>query len=151
MKKRKVEIVDQTNNIYEDNLIRIDIEDSGEYYFEIKGEITNDLGEAVAIMMRIRDKWNDSVWNTEIPIINTYEKDTEKSLYWLSGGHDEWRKLENYKKNWYESSLIFREEYGMMIISILKKSKTLKEIRDGFNRYLNLDRLYDFAIEKNIA
>lgn len=149
MKKRRIESV-ENNNVYEDNLIKINIEESGEYYFEIKNEITNDLAEAVAMMMRIKDKWNDNIWETKIPPIDTYEIDPEKSLYWLSGGHDEWRKLENYKKNWYDSCLEFREEFGISIISILKKSKTLKDIRNGFIKHLSIERLYDFAIEKNI-
>ncbi len=150
MKRKRIEPIDQ-NNIYEDNLIKINIEESGEYYFEIKNEITNDLAEAVAIMMRIKNKWNDSIWDTKTPNINLYEIDPEKSLYWLSGGHDEWRKLENYKKNWYDSCLEFQEEFGVLIVSIIKKSKTLKDIRSGFIKHLSLEKIYDFAIEKNIA
>jgi hypothetical protein len=149
MKRRKIEAVE--NSIYNENLIKIDIEESGEYYFEIKSEITNDLAEAVAIMMRIRDKWNDKIWNTKIPNINIYEIDPRKSLYWLSGGHDEWKKLENYKKSWHESHSEFGEEFGMVVVSILKKSKTLKDIRSGFVRHLNMGKIYDFAIQKNLV
>mgnify|MGYP000977703432 CR=1 FL=1 len=146
MKRKKIEI-----NIYEENLIKIDTEESGDYFFEIKNEVTNDLAEAVSIMMRIKIKWNDDVWDTQIPKINLYNIDPSKSLYWLSGGHEEWKKLENYKKSWHDSYLEFTEEFGLSIISILKRSKTLKDIRNGFIKHLNIERIYDFAIEKNIA
>ena len=58
---------------------------------------------------------------------------------------------ENYKKYWHEVQLEFQEEFGVLIISILKKSKTLKDVRTGFLKYLNLATLYNFAIEKGIA
>ncbi len=149
MKRRKIESLE--SNIYNENLIKIDIEESGEYYFEIKSEITNDLAEAVAIMMRMKDRWNDKIWNTKIPNIDIYEIDPGKSLYWLSGGHDEWKKLEHYKKSWYESYNEFGEEFGTLVISIIKKSKTLKDIRNGFIKHLNMEKIYDFAIEKDLV
>ena len=150
MRRKKIDALENIN-IHENSLIKIDTEESGEYYFEVKGEVTNDLAEAVALMMRIKDKWNDDIWNTKIPNVNIYEIDPEKCLYWLSGGHDEWKKLDNYKKNWYDSCLEFREEFGLLIISILKKSKNLKEVRSGFVKHLNIEKIYDFAIEKNLA
>jgi hypothetical protein len=59
--------------------------------------------------------------------------------------------MNNYKKAWSEISLDFQEEFGLRIISILKKSKTMRDIRDGFLKYLNLPILYEFALEKNFA
>lgn len=149
MKKRKIEILER--KIYDDNLIKVDIEESGEYYFEIKNEITNDIAEAVSIMMKIRNKWDDDVWMIPIPDLDTYNVNPERCLYWLSGGHDEWRKLDNYKRSWKDSYLEFREEFGSIVIDILKKSRNLKDIRDGFLKYLNIERIYEFALERNLA
>ncbi len=147
MKRKKIE--SETNLC--NQLIEIGIEESGEYYFEIGNEITKDVPEAVAIMMRMKNKWNDKVWNTPVPKIDLYEIDPTKSLYWLTGGKDEWEKLENYKKSWSDSCGEFTEEFGVLIITIVKRSKTLKDIREFFMKDLSLQKLYDFAIERGLS
>ena len=89
----------------------------------------------------IKDVWSIEVeHNTAI--------DPEKCLYWLSGGNKEWFLLEHYNKPWVECYLDFQEEFGFMVVEIIKRSKTLGDIRNGFNKYLNLPTLYDFAISK---
>jgi hypothetical protein len=122
-------------------------ESSGEFFFEIGNEITTDISEAVAIMINKISK-NDDVWKIE----NNFDKNIkpEKSIYWLSGGHKEWRSLENYKKPWREYSPTFTEEYGNLIKKIIKKSKNLGEIRDNFLKYMNLSIIYEFALEKEM-
>jgi hypothetical protein len=149
MKKKKVAVM-RPNNVWNSEMIKIGQDFNG-YYFEIGTEVTNDLAEAVAILMRLKSKWNDEIWNIKISDVDYYNIDPSKCLYWLSGGDKEWGDGENYKKNWYESQLEFQEEFGIIIISILKKSKTLKDVRTGFLKYLNLATLYNFAIEKGIA
>ena len=52
---------------------------------------------------------------------------------------------------WGECYLKFQEEFGILVYSIIKKSKTFKDIREGFIKYLNLATLYNFALEKEIA
>jgi hypothetical protein len=74
----------------------------------------------------------------------------EKSLYWLSGGNNEWNSLKNYNKSWCDCYLDFQEEFGFLIVNIVKKSKTLLDIRNAFVKYLNLPTLYNFAISKNM-
>ena len=37
-----------------------------------------------------------------------------------------------------------------MIIKIIKDSKKLSEVRDGFIKYLNLPIIYDFAMSRNL-
>jgi hypothetical protein len=149
MKKKKVAVM-RPNNVWNSEMIKIGQDFNG-YYFEIGTEVTNDLAEAVAILMRLKSKWNDQIWNLEISEIDYYNIEPSKCLYWLSGGDKEWTNDENYKKYWHEVQLDFQEEFGIIIISILKKSKTLKDIRTGFLKYLNLATLYNFAIEKGIA
>ena len=73
----------------------------------------------------------------------------EKSLFWLTGGYSEWRTLTHYNKPWCECYLEFQEEFGFLIVNIVKKSKTLSDIRNGFQKYLNLPTLYDFAISRD--
>lgn len=149
MKKKKVAVM-RPNNVWNSEMIKIGQDFNG-YYFEIGTEVTNDLAEAVAILMRLKSKWNDQIWNLEISEIDYYNIEPSKCLYWLSGGDKEWTNDENYKKYWHEVQLEFQEEFGVLIISILKKSKTLKDVRTGFLKYLNLATLYNFAIEKGIA
>lgn len=149
MRKKKVEVM-RTNNIWDSDVIKIS-KDCDDYYFEIGKEVTNDIAEAVSIMMRNYRK-NDVIWDLSISDIDHYNINPSKCLYWLSGGDNEWIKNRiNYKKNWYECELEFQEEFGTIVISILKKSKTLSDIRTGFIKYLNLPTLYNFAIEKNIV
>jgi hypothetical protein len=105
----------------------------------------------VAILMRLNSKWNDEIWNLECTDIDYFNIHPSKCLYWLSGSDNEWIKGDNYKKSWHEVQLDFQEEFGIIVISILKKSKNLRDIRTGFLKHLNLATLYNFAIEKEIA
>lgn len=149
MKKKKVAVM-RPNNVWDSELIKISNDYNG-YYFEIGMNLTTDLAEAVAILMRLKSKWNDEIWNLKISEIDYYNIDPYKCLYWLTGGEEEWMNGDNYKKAWHEVRLDFQEEFGIIIISILKKSKTLKDVRTGFLKHLNLATLYNFAIEKEIA
>ena len=124
---------------------------SNEYFFEIGGEATTDVAEAVSILMR-KVQWNDPIWDMNIDKKIVYEDITpEKSLFWLSGGNTEWKTLNHYNRPWCDCYLEFQEEFGFLIINIIKKSKKLSDIRDGFMKYLNLPVLYNFAISKDMV
>jgi hypothetical protein len=147
MRKKKVDVL-RPNNIWDSECIKISNE-SNKYFFEIMDESTTDLSEAVAILMR-KVKSNDKIWSLKINDIDLYNIEPSKCLYWLSGGDEEWMKMEHYKKPWFDCYMDYQEEFGVIIISILKRSKTLKDVRDGFIKYLNLPILYNFAIERGI-
>lgn len=148
MKKRKL-ITDYDERLKnESNYVSITTELTGQTFFEIGNEITTDLAEAVAIMMRTNNI-DEKIWDREI-VGDIDNICPEKCLYWLSGGTKEWRNAENYKKPWSECNLIFQEEFGFMIMKIVRKSKKFKDVRDGFKKYLNLPTLYDFAISQNL-
>jgi len=134
--------------ITESNIVRISKEPTGKFYYEIGNEVTVDVAEAVAIMMRIHLD-DSSIWKKEIEF-NFDEIEPQKSLYWLSGGDNEWITLQNYNTPWNKCYIDFQEEFGIIIMSILKKSKTLGDIRTGFLKYLNLPIIYEFAISKNL-
>lgn len=128
---------------------KVKISKSGnDIIFEIGKEITSDIAEGVSIMMRFCEQ-KSKIWDLEID--TNSEIIPEKSLFWLTGGSQEWNNLENYKKPWCECYLEFQEEFGMTIINIVKKSKKLSDIKEGFNKYLNLPTLYDFAISKKLV
>jgi hypothetical protein len=149
MKKRKVDLKSKgSQNIYSDKIITISKE-SDEYFFEIGTEMTNDIAEAVSILMR-RSEFNSNIWDLELKDVFTENITPEKALFWLTGGYTEWRTLEHYNKPWSECYLDFQEEFGMIIINIVKKSKNLKDIRNNFIKYLNLPTLYEFSISKNM-
>ena len=99
------------------------------------------------MMMRLKSKWNDPVWDMKIENINYYDIEPSKAIYWLSGGDDEWRWGTTYKKNWNECSYEFQSEFGMTIISIIKNSKTLKDIRNGFKNHINIMELYENCVQ----
>jgi hypothetical protein len=149
MKRKRIALEDRAKEILNQKTVRVTKNGDG-YFFEIGNEITTDVAEAVCILMRNVD-YNDSMWNVEIDKKMKYEEITpEKSLFWLSGGYNEWRTLNHYKKPWCECYLDFQEEFGFLVVNIVKKSKKLSDIRDGFIKYLNLPTLYNFAISKDM-
>lgn len=148
--KRKKNLLEKigTKIIYNNNMVKISRE-GNEWFFEIGKELTTDLAEAVAILIRKYDK-NDTIWNIEIKNIITENIHPEKALFWLSGGDNEWKTLEHYRKPWCDCYIEFQEEFGMSIINIIKNSKTLGDVRKEFINNINLSTLYDFAISKDI-
>jgi hypothetical protein len=145
MRRKKLDL--KPNYIYNSNMVRIS-KDGTEDFFEIGKDITVDVAEAVSIMMTKKELLNNSVWNLEL---NLFNKDItpEKALFWLSGGYTEWRTLENYNRPWCDCYLEFQEEFGFIIINIIKKSKTLGDVRDKFLKHLNLPILYEFSLSKD--
>jgi len=118
-------------------------------FFEFDNHVTEDVAEAVAIMMRSNDV-KKSFWEQKISA-NNDSVEPRKSLYWLTGGDREWVKLSNYTKPWNEVEDEFENEYKFLIKWIVNKSKTMGEIRDMFIKYLNLPTLYEFALEKGFT
>jgi hypothetical protein len=137
-----------TKIIYDNNTIIISRE-GNEWFFEIGKELTTDLGEAVSLLLRSCDA-NDPIWKLEIRDIDTDSISPEKSLYWLTGGEREWKTLEHYNRPWCDCYLDFQEEFGFLVMSIIKRSKTLDEMRKHFIEYLSLPVLYDFALSKKL-
>jgi hypothetical protein len=149
MKRRKELIKSESDLIFFNGKVLIQ-KNIDNYSFEIGREITSDLAEAVSILIRM-DITDEEIWNMEIKNINLENIVPAKCLYWLTGGYEEWNNLENYKTPWSECYLDFQEEFGFLIINILKKSKKLSDIKDGFIKYLNLPIIYDFAISLDIV
>lgn len=148
MKRKKLLVDTELSEIlYSDEKLKI-MKLEKTTIFEIGNETTTDIAEAVCLMMSKLDN-NHRIWKSVITA-NLEDISPERALYWLSGGKSEWNSLDNYKKNWSECYLDFQEEFGIVIINIIKKSKTLMDIKNGFNKYLNLPILYDFAISKSI-
>lgn len=150
MKKKKVEIKSKGSKVIFSNETIIISKENEEYFFEIGNQLTNDISEAVSILM-YRIDWESPVWELEIEEVITENICPEKSLYWLTGGYEEWQSLEHYNKPWSEYYLDFQEEFGMLIVNIIKKSKKLKDIRNKFTRLLHISILYDFAISKGMV
>ena len=149
--KRKRDVIKSENSdlLFTNHRVSI-FKSKDDWYFEIGKEVTKDLAEAVTILMKTNGITED-IWNIEIKSINLDEISPSRSLFYLTGGEEEWSVLSNYNKTWAECHLDFQEEFGFMIIKILKRSKKLSDIRDGLKKYLNLPILYDFALSKNFV
>lgn len=147
MRRKRNDVESIKEMLVEDETLNI-TKENDYLVFEIGNDMTTDLAEAVSILMRKVD-WNDSIWNMKINRKSKKIK-SEKALFWLSGGDIEWFKLNNYNDCWSRCSVEFNDEFGFLIESIVNKANTLKEIRNGFVKYLNLPILYDFAISKNM-
>ena len=96
MKKRKLDLKSMAKDIYNRGIVRVSKEED-EYFFEIGKELTSDVAEAVAILMRKVD-FNEAIWDLEVSNIILENITPERSLFWLTGGYSEWRTLENYNK-----------------------------------------------------
>jgi hypothetical protein len=119
-------------------------------FFEIGDVCTTDICEAVALMIR-NSVTDPSVWNRDITkYLDIDHIDSKKCLYWLSGGDDEWQKRTFYKRAWNECDLLFQEEFGITVLVIYKKSKTLSDIKNGFIKFLNLPVFYEFSLSRNL-
>jgi hypothetical protein len=95
-------------------------------------------------------KYDNEIWNTVIDKKLLNNISTVKTLYWLSGGDVEWNNGNHYNRPWSIYNVYFYKKYNRLVKNILKKSKTYGDIRDYFNKYLNLPILYDFALSKNM-
>jgi hypothetical protein len=144
MEMRKKKDVADDVIVFSNNIVKIAIEKNQEMFFEIKKEITTDLAEAVAIMINMDI---EGLWNIELEH-DYYNINPEKCLYWLSGGDREWDTMDHYKRPWTDYHYEFQEEFGYIVINIIRKSITLGDIRDNFIKHLNLPILYDFAVSK---
>lgn len=149
MKKRKV-ITLKPFNIVDSEKLKIS-KYNDEYLFDISNILTEDITEAVALMMRNDIQDDDKIWNTTIDKINPYETDPKKALYWLSGGDDEWLSGENYKFLWKDCVTLYSDEFSEKIIEMVDNSNTLIELKYQFEQNLNLPILYEFALKNNIA
>lgn len=150
MRRKKLEVL--TNQIiFQNNIIRISKEHDGIFYYEIGSEITTDIIEAVAILIRIKNINNDLFWDLEVPNIQTLNINPENCLFWLSGGKEEWFKNDNYKLSWIDSCSFFRAKFEKDIDKIIQSSKTFKDIKNYIIKYLNLSVMYNFALSKGIA
>lgn len=147
MKKKRTVLSESLKLVYSDEKIKINKSEK-DLFFEIGTEITTDISEAVVLIMSHCES-SSEIWDLELET----EKEIEpsKALFWLTGGFREWKNLENYNKPWSECHIDFQEEFGILIVNIVKKSKKLSDIRDDFFKYLNLPILYDFAISKNLV
>lgn len=144
--KRKKDVIDSVSLLFKDNTIEIYTQNK-ELFFEIGNEITTDTAEAVAIIMRNTNIRKSDLWNIEVKNTNI---EPLKSLYWLSGGDKEWINPEHYTEPWCICHVDYEDEYYNLIVKIVRRSRTLGDIRREFNKYLSLPSLYDFAISKKL-
>lgn len=146
MKRKKVE--EKENIVFKNNIVKITKENDDQLCFEIVNYITYDISEAVSLL--IKYDLSDKIWDIDIKV-NINDIVPEKTLYWLSGGEKEWTTKEHYIKDWSDCYLDFQEQFGFIIMNILRKSRKLRDIKQGFNKNLNLPIIYDFAISRNLV
>ena len=147
MRRKKVLVENAGELILNDSFVRVTKFDN-QYFFEIGKEITSDLGEAVAILMR-KNTEDNSIWEMEID--TDFDIEPSKALFWLTGGYKEWRSLEHYNRPWADSYIDFQEEFGFIVYNSVKRARRLNDIKKAFLKYLNLPILYDFAISKDLV
>lgn len=148
MRRKKVLVENAGELILNDSFVRV-TKFENQYFFEIGKEITSDLGEAVAILMR-KNTEDNSIWEMEIGDMD-FDIEPSKALFWLTGGYKEWRTLENYNRPWADCYIDFQEEFGFIVYNSVKRARKLNDIKKAFLKYLNLPILYDFAISKDLV
>jgi hypothetical protein len=81
---------------------------------------------------------------------NPWPYTTTPATYYIVGSTD--------GSSWYPvqsgifsiSNFFISKTVDSLFIKIIKDSKKLSEVRDGFIKYLNLPVIYDFAMSKNL-
>jgi hypothetical protein len=141
--------------LYEKNSTKISKETNGILYCEFIHTdlktpfVSVDVLEITTALMKIKEYREDkSIWN--IKIKNKWNTSAEKALYWLSGGDKEWLINKNYIFSWSEVYHIFLNEYGEVVNNILEKSQTLGELKNNFEKYISLQKIYEFSIDNNL-
>ena len=70
MKRKRIDLqiskeeIRRDKEILNQNILNVSKQEN-EYFFEIGGESTTDVAEAVSILMR-KVEWNDSIWDMEL-------------------------------------------------------------------------------------
>lgn len=108
-------------------------EERGQLFFEIGNEFTNDIAEAVALLIE-KNIDDPTIW--DIGIGTNIEISPIKCLYWIMGGDKVWGSTKGKISGWGICGSIFEEEFGDDIISIVKNSITLADVRDAFVKKL---------------
>lgn len=150
MKRKRTDVdTKKSKKILDQEILKV-VKEGSDTFFEIGEETTSDVAEAVSILMR-KVEWNDPVWNMEIGREIICENIVPKnSLFWLTGGYVEWNSMSHYNRQWKECCSEFDEEFGFLLIGVVKRSRTLSDIRNGFVKHLSLPILYNFAISRNM-
>jgi len=148
MKKRKV-VTMKPFNILDNEDIKIS-KYQDDFLFDINGKITDDVAEAVAIMIYQNIPSDNNAWSTNIKNVDLFEIDPKRSLYWLSGGDIDWSS-NNYRKEWHECVGEFSEKFSEIVFEMVQQSKNMLELREKFQKDLNITILYEFALENKIA
>lgn len=148
MKKRKVATM-KPFNILDNEDIKIS-KYRDDFLFDINGKITDDVAEAVAIMIYQNIPSDNNAWSTNIKQVDLFEIDPKRSLYWLSGGDIDWSS-NNYRKEWHECVGEFSEKFSETVLEMVQRSNNMFELREKFQKDLNITILYEFALENKIA
>lgn len=148
MKKRKV-VTMKPFNILDNEDIKIS-KYQDDFLFDINGKITDDVAEAVAIMIYQNIPSDNNAWSTNIKQVDLFEIDPKRSLYWLSGGDIDWSS-NNYRKEWHECVGEFSEKFSETVLEMVQRSNNMFELREKFQKDLNITILYEFALENKIA
>ena len=127
--------------------IKVVKEKNNQLFFEIENELTSDLSEAIAMIIML-DIHDDHFWG--IPYKYNQDVTIEKTLYWLSGGDNEWISKHNYSVSWSEIYHLYLENFEHIVINILKSAKTFGDIKKGFIKNLNLPVFYEFALDNDL-
>jgi len=123
-------------------------------YFEVIDSTgilhTYDVAEGVAAIMMCEHSIDDNMLDILITEKDKKEISVSKALYWLTGGNNEWINSNNYKVDWHDASEIYKKKYGGQITRIVRKAKTIGDIKEKFEQNFNLVDLYEFAIENDL-
>ena len=123
-------------------------------YFEVidkSGVLhTYDIAEGIAAMMMCEHEIDEDMLNIKITDRDKKEINSSKALYWLTGGNNEWINPTNYKVDWHEASIIYKKKFGSKVTRIIRKAKTIADIKESFEHNFNLTDLYEFAIKKDL-
>jgi hypothetical protein len=145
--KRRKSVIESEKVIWEDDRVRIYTLEDKDVIFEVDGDVTLDVAEAVAMMIHRRV---DGPWSLDA---STFDRGVspDRCLYWLSGGDREWSLMEHYCLPWFDCCTDICEKWGDSVRAVVQSASTLGDIRDGLRSTASLPDIYDWCIGRGFA
>jgi len=108
---------------------------------------TEDIGEAVAIMMGSRYKENPKIREITITPKQLRLSDKKEIIYWLSGGNEAWRFGDEYKYDFNKTYNDLWKKEALKLKKAIQKFTTIGELMDFYKKeYLDYPYFLDNAM-----
>ena len=148
MKKNVKKVVDTEleNVIYKSDNISLCRINNAMHLFGYQDLTINEVFEILVWGIKNRDG-DDNFWNVKLAAIDKQNARPINIIYWMTGGDKMWKSHNwMWKKEWNDLSLMFVEHFDEKIMGIVKRSKTLGDLRNKLKSKLSSEDFYEMGL-----